>query len=242
MRVIRGRGQTPNQDKQHTQRLIELVRDTTTPALRVWQPNRVVAFGRRDQHRDGYEQAVNHAHTREYEPVERSVGGHAVAFTGNTVAFALVTPTDDLRSGIQQRYTKAAETLVSALSQLGIDLTEGEPDGAFCPGTHSLSAQGKIAGLAQRVHRDVAIVSGVVIVCDHEEIAAVLDPVYDALEIPFDPGSVGSVARAGGPATPQLVCEAIEAGFAPNPVQHISVEEIDGETLNHSDDDSATQR
>jgi len=147
--------------------------------------------------------------------MERSVGGHAVVFTGNTVAFALATPTDDMRSGIQERYEDATTTLASALSTLGIEPTEGEPDGAFCPGTHSLSARGKIAGLAQRVHRDVAVVSGIVVVCDHEEIASVLDPIYTELSIPFDPDSVGSIARAGGSDSPKVVCEAIQKAFAP---------------------------
>ena len=60
------------------------------------------------------------------------------------------------------------------------------------------------------MHRDVAAVSGIVIVSDHDAIAAVLEPIYEALSVPFDPDAVGSVARAGGPSNPTTVCRTIE--------------------------------
>jgi len=238
MRIIHGRGPTPAEDERCTQRVVELARDTSSPALRVWQPHRVVAFGRRDQHREGYDRARKHAKEHDFEPVARSVGGHAVVFTGNTVTFALAKPTEDMRSGIQARYEDATTTLVSALSTLGIEPTEGEPDGAFCPGTHSLSARGKIAGLAQRVHRDVAVVSGIVVVCDHEEIATVLDPIYAALSIPFDPDSVGSIARAGGSDSSEAVCEAIQEAFAP-PTGQV---DVTAESILHENNPAADER
>jgi hypothetical protein len=49
-----------------------------------------------------------------------------------------------------------------------------------------------------------------VVVRDHEEIAGVLDPVYAALDVPFDPESVGSVAKADGRADPERVARTIE--------------------------------
>ena len=238
MYLVSGRGQTPAEDERCTQRVVELARNTSSPALRVWQPHRVVAFGRRDQHREGYDRAREHAREHDFTPVARSVGGHAVAFTGNTVAFALAKPTDEMRSGIQERYEDATTTLVSALSTLSIEPTEGEPDGAFCPGTHSLSARGKIAGLAQRVHRDVAVVSGIVVVCDHDEIAAVLDPLYATLSIPFNPDSVGSIARAGGPDSSEAVCEAIQEAFAP-PTGQV---DVTAESILHENNSPADER
>lgn len=52
-----------------------------------------------------------------------------------------------------------------------------------------------------------------VIVTDRDEIADVLAPVYEAIDVPFDPDSVGSVADAGGPASSDAVCDALEAAF-----------------------------
>lgn len=210
MRVRRGRAKTPATDRTVTEELVDGVASDGEPALRVWQPHRQVAFSRRDRHRDGYDEARAAASERGYTITERSVGGHAVAFTGTTVAFVLAEPVTDSRQCICDRYDRATAPLVTAFENLGLSVSETEPDNAFCPGTHSLSATGKIAGLAQRVRREVATVAGVVIVRDHGAVANVLDPVYHALGIPFDPGTVGSIARAGGKSDPEAVCDAIE--------------------------------
>jgi hypothetical protein len=41
----------------------------------------------------------------------------------------------------------------------------------------------------------------------------VLDPVYEALSIPFDPDSVGSIERAEGRVDPDAVVSEIESMF-----------------------------
>jgi len=148
-------------------------------------------------------------------PADVALDGRAVAYTGSTVAFARVLPIDDPRSGLGDRYDAAIAALLDALAELAVDATEGEPPDAFCPGTHSLQATAggrarKLAGLAQRVHDDAAVVAGVVLVADHGAVAEVLEPVYDALGVVFDPGTVGSVALAGGSDDPAVVAAAIE--------------------------------
>lgn len=210
MRVLRGRAETPERDGEITKELIAHTAETGERGLRVWRPHRQIAFGRRDSNREGYDRARRIVAESEFASVDRTVGGHAVAFTGNTLAFASAEPVDDARTGIQERYDEATATLERAFGDLGVDVYEGEPDGSFCPGTHSLSATGKIAGLAQRVHRDAAVVSGIVVACDHEQIAATLEPLYNALDIEFDPDSVGSIGRAGGPTDPLSVARRIE--------------------------------
>ena len=85
-----------------------------------------------------------------------------------------------------------------ALADLGVDAARGEPDAAYCPGDHSLRADGKLAGLAQRVTASGALVSGVLYVADRDVLADVLADVYACLDYPFDPSSVGTVADAGG--------------------------------------------
>jgi lipoate-protein ligase A len=69
---------------------------------------------------------------------------------------------------------------------------------------------GKLAGVAQRVRRGVALTAAVVVVREREAVADVLDPVYDALAVPFDPATVGSVRAAGGPPDPDRVARALE--------------------------------
>lgn len=221
MRILRGQAATPERDRAVTEELVTSTARTGEGAVRVWCPHRQVAFGRRDSNREGYERAKQVVAESDFASVDRTVGGHAVAFTGNTVAFASVEPVGDARTGIQQRYDDAAATIEQALADLGVDVSEGEPDGSFCPGTHSLSATGKIVGLAQRVHRDAAVVSGIVVVCDHEAVGSVLDPLYEALDIEFDPTTVGSVARAGGPGDPSRVTRQVEDALVDQPAPTI---------------------
>jgi octanoyl-[GcvH]:protein N-octanoyltransferase len=222
MRVLSGRGADPESDRAATRQLLERTARTGAPGLRVWRPHRSVAFGRRDANREGYDRAVRAAESRGYATVERSVGGRAVAFTGSTVAFVRAEPVEEARTGIQARYDRTSAELSKALAALGVTVDPGEPDGAFCPGTHSLSARGKIVGLAQRVRSEVALVSGIVVARDHDQLGDVLEPVYGALDIPFDRDAVGSVARAGGPTDPDEVVTALRETLAESPtVEHV---------------------
>ncbi|MBX0322795.1 lipoate--protein ligase family protein [Halomicroarcula sp. F13] len=210
MRLLRGRTSDYERDYERTREMVAGVADDATPALRVWTPHRQVAFGRRDRRAGGYDRAREAAESRGYPVLERAVGGRAVAYTGTTVAFALAEPVDGGRGDIGGRYDRVSAAVQRALGDVGVDAVEGEPPDSFCPGTHSLQADGKIAGLAQRVRQNVALTAGIVVVCDHDAVAAVLDPVYEALAVPFDPDAVGSVSRAGGRGDPDTVVEALE--------------------------------
>lgn len=214
MRLLRGREADTVADRAATRRLRESVASDGTPAVRVWVPHRQVAFGPRDRTADGYERARTAAEERGYPATERSVGGRPVAYDGaTTVAFARVEPVEDDRRGIDDRYERTARALAAALADLGVETDRGEPADAFCPGQHSLQREGKLVGLAQRITGGVAVVSGVCVVDRPAALAAVLAPVYDALSVPFDPQSVGSVAAAGGPSDPTVVARALEAAL-----------------------------
>jgi lipoate-protein ligase A len=212
MRVSRGRADTIAADHERTDALVARAVECGGPALRVWTPHQQVAFGRRDARTDGYDEATAAAERRGYPAIERAVGGRAVAFSGSTLAVVHAEPDAD-RTAIQSRYDDAGARVRRALASVGVDATDGEPPNSFCPGTHSLQADGKLVGLAQRVRSDVAITAGVVLVADRAAVARVLDPVYDALGVPFDLDSVGSVAHAGGPADPERVGDALVAAF-----------------------------
>ncbi|MFD1632599.1 lipoate--protein ligase family protein [Haloplanus ruber] len=210
MRVLCGRAATVEADRERTGAMLARTGETGEPAVRVWTPHRQVAFGRRDAAEPGYERARAVARKQGYEPVERRVGGRAVAHTASTVAFARSMPVADPRAGMTARYETTTEQVRRALAEVGVEATPGEPSASFCPGSHSLQAGGKVVGIAQRVRPDAALVAGCVVVADRETLAGVLAPVYDALGQPFDPSSVGSVAAAGGPADPEQVRTAVE--------------------------------
>lgn len=210
--VVRGRAPTVDADRAVNRRLLAVAAEGR-PAVRVARPHRQVAFGRRDTRSDGYGQARRAARERGYPPVERDVGGRAVAYTGSTLAFLRATPVDERTISVDDRYERVTATVHEALSSVGADLERGEPPDSFCPGTHSLQGRGKVAGLAQRVRREAATTAGIVVVRDRSPMAAVLGPVYEALGVAFDPGSVGSLARAGGPADPATVARALETAL-----------------------------
>lgn len=224
MRVLRGRAESIGDDRATTDAMVEHALEADEPALRAWSPHRQVAFGRRDTNAEGYERACEIARQHGYRPIEREVGGRAVAYTGATVAFAYADPTTD-RTAIEARYDDAISRLQRALASVGVDAESGEPDRSFCPGTHSLQSSGKIAGLAQRVRRRVAQVGGIVVVRDHDGIGDVLEPVYDALDVAFDPDTVGSVAATGGNGDPTAVARAIEDAFAHD--RTVTVDHVD---------------
>jgi octanoyl-[GcvH]:protein N-octanoyltransferase len=213
MRVLRGRAGTIADDRAASMATLDRVAESGEPAVRVWRPHRQVAFGRRDAREEGYDRARAAASDHGFDPVERDVGGRAVAYTGRTLAFARVEPVEDVREGLDDRYERATADLRRALADLDVDATRGEPENAFCPGTHSLQADGKLAGIAQRVQQGAAVVAGVLVVADRDPVAAVLSDVYSALGVPLDPSSVGSVAAAGGPADPERVREIVEAAL-----------------------------
>lgn len=239
MRVLRGRASDPEADREVTARLLGDASDGS-PGLRVWAPHRQVAFGRRDARESGYERAKAAAAAAGYGVIERDVGGRAVAYTGDTLAFALALPLGDAgdrggaregrggsqedrggiaagRGGIDERYAFASRTLRSGLRAVGAAVADGEPPRSFCPGAHSVRVVdgGKLSGIAQRVRSDAALVAGCLVVseADAAAIETALEPVYDALDVPFDPDSVGSVAAAGGPADAKRVARTVERAF-----------------------------
>ncbi len=229
MRVLRGRAETRDEDRQVTAAMLTETADTGEPAVRVWAPHRQIAFGRRDARAEKYNVARSIARACDFEPLERSVGGRAVAYTGSTMAFAKTVPLSDMRTGMEERYAETTEALQRAFWRLGVPAQRGEPEGSFCPGDYSLQWKGKVAGIAQRVRTGAALVSGVVIVEDHEVISGVLDPIYAALDVPFDPNSVGSIAKVNGDSDPKLVAETIEGmlvGDADVTVEHVRDREI----------------
>jgi lipoate-protein ligase A len=229
MRVIRGRAPTPEADRELTAGMLATVSESGVPAVRVWTPHRQVAFGRRDGHADDYDGAKAAAEERGYLAIERSVGGRAVAYTGETtLAFATAVPVDDMRQGLDRRYDEATGTVLQALRELGVVARRGEPEASFCPGAHSVQSDGKVAGIAQRVTRGSALVSGCLLVDEREELVDVLDPVYAALDVPFEPDSVGTVADAGGPDDPETVARAVERAFVGE--RETDVEHVDDDT------------
>jgi lipoate-protein ligase A len=177
--------------------VLRAVADGRLPeTLRVYQPADVVAFSALDRVRPGFPAAVRAARAHGFGAVIRLAGGRAAVFHGQTLAFSWCIPDPEPRSNIAARFTETAAWVTAALQSLGIDARVGEVPGEYCPGEHSVNARGqtKLVGVGQRIVRGAAHVGGVIVVAGSSRVRDVLIPVYEALELEWDPATVGSLS------------------------------------------------
>lgn len=160
----------------------------------------ILAFGRLDKLRPGYRRAIEIAREHGYEPIERLAGGRAAVFHEGALSFSVSTREPGAYAGTRARFESMAKTVVDALGRLGVDGRVGEVPGEYCPGEFSVNAGGraKIAGIGQRVITGGAHLGSVIVVRGAGRIRDVLVPIYEELEIEWDPGTTGSVAAELG--------------------------------------------
>lgn len=184
---------------------------TGTPVLAVWVPDPAISVGPRDRNTPGYQQLREVARSRSYAVIEREMGGRPVVLNQSTLGFVMTAPSSSTH--LRTRYQTVQQGIIEALHAVDVSAIPGEPPHSFCPGNHGVQANGKLAGFAQRVSASVTAVGGIVILEAHEEIAQLLAEIYEALDLQFDPESVGSVARAGGQPDGPALQEAIIAAL-----------------------------
>jgi lipoate-protein ligase A len=184
--------------------------------LRVSVPARMVAFGKQDVASTGYQQAAVEARRRGYAAVERLAGGRAAVFHPGTISFAWTIPEQEARANITTRFKEISDIVSSALEKLGVEAHIGEIPGEYCPGAYSVNArfQRKIMGVGQRVLKDAAHVGGVIVVNDSAAVRNVLIPVYDALGVPWEPATAGSIEdELGAPRDMEKVADVLIEEF-----------------------------
>jgi lipoate-protein ligase A len=118
-------------------------------------------------------------------------------------------PAAEAMDGIQERFADEARRQADALRSLGVDARVGEVSGEYCPGEFSVNARGrvKLIGAAQRIVRGAWLLSSVVVV--QAALRAVLEDVYGALGLDWDPTTVGAVADEAVGVTVQDVRRAL---------------------------------
>ena len=183
--------------------------------LRLYRPERIVAFGPMDRVTPGYRDAVSAARDRGFAAIERLSGGRAAVFHEQTLAFAWSVRDPDPRLRIRERFGEVASLLVAAFVSLGVDARVGEVPGEYCPGEHSVNARGrtKLAGLGQRVVAHAAHLGGVVVVSRSDLVRDVLVPVYDRLGLGWNPATAGALADERPSVTWEEAESAVLAAF-----------------------------
>jgi octanoyl-[GcvH]:protein N-octanoyltransferase len=199
--------------------------------LRIAHPGTTVAFAKRDAVAPGYGAAVRAACEHGFEATLRLAGGRAAIFHDGTMEIGHAAPDDDPRAGIHERFEGTAERLARALARLGVDARVGEVAGEYCPGRYSVNARGaaKLAGIGQRVVAGGSHTGVVLVVEGEDRINAVLEPVYAALGLDWQPSATGSVRTEAASATWDKVCDAIVTEHAQE--YELTEAEVDPETL-----------
>jgi octanoyl-[GcvH]:protein N-octanoyltransferase len=183
--------------------------------LRLARPARVVAFAKRDALAPGYPEAVAAARAAGFGSMLRLAGGRAAVFHEATLEVAHAVPDPDPRPGIHARFEATATLMARALARLGVDARVGEVPGEYCPGRWSVNAGGarKLAGIGQRVIAGGAHVGTVIVVDEAATVRGVLEPVYDALQLDWEPATVGAVADEAPGVSWEAVRDAVLAEY-----------------------------
>ncbi|HSM02504.1 MAG TPA: lipoate--protein ligase family protein [Acidimicrobiia bacterium] len=194
--------------------LLRQVDEGAPATLRLFVPQRIVAFGRQDRVLPGYHDALEAVRGEGFHAVERLAGGKAATFHEGTLAFAWSTPETHPRETIHERFEALASIMVEAFESLGIDARVGEVPGEYCPGRYSVNAAGrrKLMGVGQRLLRRSAHVGGVVVVEDADLVNRPLLPAYEALGYQWDPSATGALADEA-PVDVATAIDAILAAF-----------------------------
>jgi lipoate-protein ligase A len=125
-----------------------------------------------------------------------------------------------------------ADLITATLKGLGVDARVGEVPGEYCPGAYSVNSRGtvKLSGIGQRMIRGGAHMGGVVVASGGSEVAGALVPVYEALELEWDPATSGDVsAELGRPVDAGEIEEALIAELAKS--YELIDTELDEETM-----------
>ena len=170
-------------------------------SLRVARTGPAVAFGRRDVVSPRYRDAAAVAAGLGHPGIERLSGGRATAYAGETLVLGVTLPDREPARRTVERFEWVAGTVCSGLGKLGLAVEIGRLAGEYCPGDYSVILDGKkkVAGLGQRMIPGAAHVGVVITVSGSSQLREVLDPVYEALGLEWDPTTAGALDdRRGG--------------------------------------------
>jgi lipoate-protein ligase A len=189
--------------------------------MRLYVPEREVAFGKRDTVTSQYPAAVAAARSVGFGAIQRLAGGRAAVFTEGTIAFSLAVPDPDPRSTVYDRFRLVSGIMVEAFGKLGIPAAIGELPGEYCPGEFSVHHANriKLVGIGQRLEKRAAHVGGVIAVNHTDLLLRALIPVYRELELEWRPATAGSLDDV----RPGIVNETVLAALREELARHYTV-------------------
>ena len=178
-------------------RLREVAASDGWGALEWSRPTPSAAFSRRDSRGPAFDAAVASVRRRGFVPFIRPVGGRLACYDEGALVLDVLLRCSHPRPGTIARFRLFAEAIAVGLRRLGVDARTGAVHGEYCPGEWSVNAGGtaKLAGTGQRLVRDAALLTAVIVVGPPEATAEAMTEAYDHLGLEFDPLSVGGVCQ-----------------------------------------------
>ena len=176
--------------------------DFAGPLVRLYRPEPTVSFGQQDTRMPGYEAAQEQSRAHGFTPIVRKVGGRAAAYHQGSLIIDHIQPEADAMFGFRKRFEYFGEFFTRMLQALGVDAAVGEIPDEYCAGEYSVHAvltpehRIKLAGTAQRVVKGAWLFSTSLVVERAQPVREVLTDVYQSLELPLDPTTVGAVDDA----------------------------------------------
>lgn len=210
-------GTDARSDIDHTLVLVRKMQaaETPDPLLRAYAPRPTVAFSRRESLMPVFAAAQEAAKAHGFAPVIRLAGGRAVAYDESCLVVDLITATDQNIS-TERVFDVVSESIRRVLVDLGVDARVGAVPGEYCAGPHSVNARGavKLVGIAQRVTRRARLVTASIALGSANGLRSVVNDVYAAMSLDWDPQTFGTLAGEGVQATPEELAQSIVTGLA----------------------------
>ena len=211
--------------------LIRVARGELGATARLHRPARELAFSKQDRAATGFPAAVAAARAAGFPSVVRLAGGRAAVFHEHTLAFAWSSPDPRPVAHTRERFEVAADVIAGGMRRMGVDARIGQVPGEYCPGAFSINARGrvKLAGIGQRMIAGAAHVGAVIVVDGSELLRSVIEPVYAALGLEWDPATAGSIADE----VPGAGLDAVEEALVAELGERFELErsELDPQTL-----------
>lgn len=172
----------------------------TQPMLRIYRPERTVAFGQRDARLPGFDDARQACRNLGFEPLIRRAGGRAAAYHPGSLVIDHIEPAPDPLRESQARFQAFGELFTEALTRAGVCARLGPIPHEYCYGDHSVhgvhpseqDVRIKLVGTAQRQIATGWLFSSSIVVEDGAAIRRVLSEAYSAMELEWDPLTGGA--------------------------------------------------
>jgi octanoyl-[GcvH]:protein N-octanoyltransferase len=179
--------------------------------IRLRSPRPTAAFSPQDTTHSDFERVKELAQARGFEPIERGTGGRLTMFDENALAVTLIWPHENPHAHTIKRYEVFSNIIADALKSLGIDARVGELPNEYCPGKYSINANGKVklVGIAQRMNRHCVQMGAIIAVDRSEKACAAIAEAYQAMGLPFDPGTYGAITEL----VPSLTYEKVKGAI-----------------------------